>query len=75
MRHILFVVVPKEPRISSEVFLKIADIFLNLGYLSAGSIVLPFIFERANEEYVIGGFIFAITSWLLALMIVQKYHG
>jgi hypothetical protein len=75
MQHLLLVVVPKEPRVSKEVFLKIADVFLNLGYISVASIIVPFIFEKSDIGVVAGGMFFALVCWFLALRIVQKYHS
>ena len=74
MSELILLLVPDKLRVSSETISKIADILVGLGHICVGSIILPFIFDKPNERAALAGVIFALGSWALALVFVQKYH-
>ncbi|OGM29851.1 hypothetical protein A2630_04190 [Candidatus Woesebacteria bacterium RIFCSPHIGHO2_01_FULL_44_10] len=72
MGNLLLVLAPKRARFSREILDKLCDIFIGLGHLAVGSIILPFAFDRGDVRFVLLGAIAALVSWSVSIWLISK---
>ncbi len=66
-----------EPILTSTQLDKLADIFIALGQLSFGSMILPFILpdlDQSKLPVVLFGIVTLITSWSATIIIARRIY-
>ncbi len=66
---------PKRPRFSIGQLNKLSDIFINLGILLIGSVVLPSIMPSVDNPslaLVILGIIASLSFWIIAVLLAKE---
>lgn len=75
MRRFGVLFLAKEPALTSAQLDKLSDIFITIGQLAMGFMVLPFIIpglDRDRTLVIIFGLVSAIGCWVISVLIVRK---
>ncbi len=52
---------------------RVSEILGNLGILTAGSIILPFILERLDPTKIVWGIVITSIFWYASIIFAKKY--
>ncbi|MBX4205745.1 hypothetical protein KW795_00955 [Candidatus Microgenomates bacterium] len=72
MRKFLFVLIPQEPRLNLRQLKTIVDIFVGVGMIGFGSVVIPAIVDKFSAQFVVFGMVIALSSWYIAIRLSKK---
>jgi len=65
---------PKRPRLSTGQLDKLADIFVDLGIVVVGSVILPVLFpgvDRQSLPFVLWGIVGALSFWTISVSLMK----
>jgi len=72
MQSIILQIVPQNLRVSSKITEKLSDIFIGVGHLMLGSIVIPYLVDKFDPRFILIGVASALVSWGISIWLVSK---
>lgn len=72
MQSVILQIIPQNPRVSSKVLDKLSEIFIGVGHLMLGSIVIPYLVDKFDPRFILIGVVSALISWGIGLWLVSK---
>lgn len=72
MSEYLLLLVPKEPVLTGSQIKVLADIFVGLGNIGVGSVIVPALFDKLSVFFVVSGLLVALCSWAAAIFISKR---
>jgi ATP/ADP translocase len=65
---------PKDKKKAKIIVDEIADIAKNIGNITVGSIIIPYIFDKQEAPMSIVGIVIALFFWIFSVTLTYKYN-
>lgn len=72
-KYLLFLI-PKRPVFCDSQIKVLVDIFVGMGMISTGSVVLPAVLDKWSWEQVVSGLVVTAIFWVSAFMIARRIN-